>query len=40
VQDYLGELVTEGKTNLNFTEAGGNEWQWREKSAVALAPDI
>jgi len=28
--DYPGELVTEGKTNLDFTEARDSEWQWHQ----------
>jgi len=28
--DYPGEPVTEGKTNLDFTEARDSEWQWHQ----------
>jgi len=30
VRDYLGELVPEGKTNLDFTEARDGECQWHQ----------
>jgi len=30
VQDYPGEPVPEGKTNLDFTEARDSEWQWHQ----------
>jgi len=26
----LGELVAEGKTNMDFTEATDIEWQWHQ----------
>jgi len=29
-QDYPVEPVPEGKTNLDFTEAGDSEWQWHQ----------
>jgi len=28
--DYPGKPVPEGKTNLDFTEARGSEWQWHQ----------
>jgi len=33
VRDYPRELVSEGKTNQDFTEARDSEWQWH------IAPD-
>jgi len=29
-QDYPGEPVPGGKTNLDFTEARDSEWQWHQ----------
>jgi len=29
-RDYPGEPVQKGKTNLDFTEARDNEWQWHQ----------
>ena len=30
VRDYPCELVSEGKTNQDFTEARDSEWQWHQ----------
>jgi len=34
VQDYPGEPVPEGKTNVDFTEARDSEWQWQQLGYV------
>jgi len=34
VQDYAGELVRKGETNLHFTEARDSEWQWHQLGPV------
>ena len=36
VQDYPGEPVPEGKTNLDFTEARDSEWQWHQLSHMQV----
>jgi len=34
--DYPGEPVSEGKTNLDFTEARDSEWQWHQLSHMQV----
>jgi len=38
VRDYPGELVTEGKTNLDFTGAWDSEWLWHQLGQMQAAP--
>jgi len=36
VQDYPGEPVPEGKTNLDFPEARDSEWQWHQLGCLQV----
>jgi len=36
-QDYLGKPVQKGKTNVDFTEATDNEWQWHQLGHVCTS---
>ena len=40
VQDYPGEPVPEGKTNLDFTEARDNEWQWHQLGHMQVCTSL
>ena len=39
-RDYLGELVPEGKTNLDFTEARDGEWQWHQLGRMQVCTSL
>jgi len=39
-RDYPGELVPEGKTNLDFTEARDSEWQWHQLGRVQVCTSL
>jgi len=39
-QDYPGEPVPEGKTNLNFTEARDSEWQWYQLDHMQVCTSL
>jgi len=40
VQDYPGEPVPEGKTNVDFTEARDSEWQWQQLGYVYVSTSL
>jgi len=40
VQDYPGEPVPEGKTNLDFTEATDSEWQWHQLGHMQVCTSL
>ena len=40
VQDYPGEPVPEGKTNLDFTEARDSEWQWHQLDHMQVCTSL
>jgi len=39
-QDYPGEPVPEGQTNLDFTEARDSEWHWHQLGCVQVCTSL
>jgi len=40
VRDYPRELVSEGKTNQDFTEARDSEWQWHQLGHMQICTSL
>jgi len=40
VWDYTGELVPEGKTNLDLNEARDSEWQWHQLGCMQVCTSL
>jgi len=38
--EYPGEVVTEGKTNLDFDEARDSEWQWHQLGHMQVCTSL